>query len=204
MSQKSNAPSRQVRRTRSWIFDALMLLMEEKPWHKITVSGITQKAGIARQTFYRNYGSKEDIAIEYLTNTMHTSLLKIEQAAPKNGRNTIVFDFNYAYMLKHRDRLKKILSVPQIENYIFGETQKLPFELLEQYRDSLSPDEYLTARYTLCYGITGMLRSFLDWFMNDMPLPVRRMIPLLNAMAVHNTETFRNIPHIQIHIHEGP
>jgi AcrR family transcriptional regulator len=53
--QKSGSNNRQVRRTRSWISEALMLLMDEKPYDKITVSDITEKAGIARQTFYRNY-----------------------------------------------------------------------------------------------------------------------------------------------------
>ena len=47
--------------TRECIEAALVLLMEEKPYERITVTDITRKAGVSRTAYYRNYASKEDI-----------------------------------------------------------------------------------------------------------------------------------------------
>ncbi len=40
---------------------ALVDLMAEKPFEKITVTELVLKSGVSRQSFYRNYESKEDI-----------------------------------------------------------------------------------------------------------------------------------------------
>ncbi len=53
-----------VRRTRAWLYEALLILSREMEYKKITVSALTKKAGVARQTFYRNYDSIDDILIE--------------------------------------------------------------------------------------------------------------------------------------------
>ena len=47
------------------IFTALILLMEQKDYHQITITDIAKKAGVSRMTYYRTYSSKEDILIQY-------------------------------------------------------------------------------------------------------------------------------------------
>ena len=47
------------------IFTALIQLMQ-KEFHNITITEITEKAGVSRMSYYRNYSSKEDILIKYL------------------------------------------------------------------------------------------------------------------------------------------
>ena len=46
---------------RECIAQALLQLIKEKPLSAITVSELTQRAGVSRMTFYRNYRSKEEI-----------------------------------------------------------------------------------------------------------------------------------------------
>lgn len=53
--------NKQVLRSREWITNALMKLMEHKPYTSITVSDIADEADVARITFYRNFDTKEDI-----------------------------------------------------------------------------------------------------------------------------------------------
>lgn len=43
------------------LFTALIMLMDQKDFKSITISEITQKAGVSRMTYYRTYSSKEDI-----------------------------------------------------------------------------------------------------------------------------------------------
>lgn len=56
---RSNQESKTL--TREYIKTALLYLMKEIPYEKITVTAIINRAGVSRAGFYRNYGSKEEV-----------------------------------------------------------------------------------------------------------------------------------------------
>ena len=202
MLQKSGKPNRQVVRTKSWIFEAIMVLMEEKPYNKITVSDITEKAGIARPTFYRNFDDKDDVIFEYLDNSINTELFNTKKTKNDGKQDSIVLTFNYKYLIKHQKNLKKILATADIENRLFREEQTFPLSLLECYKEKLTPQEYLICRYKLCYQITGSLRVLFDWFINDMSVPAENIASMLNAMNIPRSVQYRNVPNIVVQITE--
>lgn len=47
--------------------EALLKLMEKKPFNEISVSELCEKAGVARASFYRNYDSMQEILTNYLS-----------------------------------------------------------------------------------------------------------------------------------------
>lgn len=53
-------------RSKEWIFEALSMLIETKPYHEITITELIQKAGVGRSTFYRNYDVIDDVLVEKL------------------------------------------------------------------------------------------------------------------------------------------
>ena len=52
------------RMTKECLQTALITLMGQKPFDKITISEIVRKSGVSRTAFYRNYETKEDILNE--------------------------------------------------------------------------------------------------------------------------------------------
>ena len=202
MLQKSIKPNRQVERTKSWIFEAVILLMDEKPYDKITVSDICEKAGVARPTFYRNYEDKDDVIFEYLMHSCNIELLNAEKDTRNDKQDTITLLFDYKYMIKYQKNIKKILSNADIENRIFRELQKYPMSLIKHYKSKLTTHEYLVCRYKLCYQITGSLRVLFDWFVNDMPMPIENIVEMLNKMNIPKTILYRNLPSILVRIKE--
>ena len=58
----SNNESNKV--TREAIDFAMLDLLEKQDFDRITIMSIVKRAGVSRQSFYRNYTSKEDIIIE--------------------------------------------------------------------------------------------------------------------------------------------
>jgi hypothetical protein len=103
-------------------------------------------------------------------------------------------------MIKYQKNLKKILLINDIENRVTHETLEFPMSLMKHYKKKLTAQEYLICRYKLCYQITGSLRLFFDWFINDMPLPVENIVTMLNAMNVPKTIQYRNIPSIIVRL----
>ncbi|MFI3312985.1 MAG: TetR/AcrR family transcriptional regulator [Eubacteriales bacterium] len=52
---------KQSERSKQWMADALLILIKDTPYEQISITNITEKAGVSRLTFYRNFESKEDI-----------------------------------------------------------------------------------------------------------------------------------------------
>lgn len=50
-----------VRRTRDALGDALVALIQEKPFNAITVQDVLDRAGVGRSTFYEHFTNKDDL-----------------------------------------------------------------------------------------------------------------------------------------------
>jgi AcrR family transcriptional regulator len=202
---KEIAHNKKTNLTRSWIFESLMLLMDKKPYGKITVSDITQKAGIARQTFYRSYANKDAVLFEYFRGMVNADLLKIENII-KGSPDTIVLMYNYAYMCTQRERIKKILVCCNFLTDFVSKfalaVDELLVPIIESYRGAFSPEDFLLFRYKLKHDITGCFQVFHDWFLNDSPLPVEQIVSMLNSMNAFKIGRRRNIPNILVRINE--
>jgi hypothetical protein len=135
-------------------------------------------------------------------NSMKVEPLQIDDGKRGSSQNNIVLIFNYQYMIEHRDSLKKLLSIADITQRIYRETQEFLLVLLEQYKNSMTENGYWICRYKLCYQTSGCLRVLFDWFINDMPLPLSNMVSMLNAINIPKTTQYRNIPNIVVCIVE--
>jgi AcrR family transcriptional regulator len=87
MSAKSTPTrktDRRVRRTRNALGDALMALMQERPFESITVQDILDRAQIGRSTFYAHYRDKDDLFlsdVEDFLEMMSNQLLRQREAS---------------------------------------------------------------------------------------------------------------------------
>jgi len=57
------APNRQVLRSKQMLQDSLFDLLQSKPYKRISISEITDHAGLARSTFYAHFETKDDLLI---------------------------------------------------------------------------------------------------------------------------------------------
>lgn len=65
MSQKNKLDPR-VQRSRQWMQTALLELINEKEYEKISITDITDRAGLSRPTFYLHYSSKDELLMDHL------------------------------------------------------------------------------------------------------------------------------------------
>ncbi|HET9592181.1 MAG TPA: helix-turn-helix domain-containing protein [Solirubrobacterales bacterium] len=70
-----------ARHQRSRIVHALALEVSEKGYRAVTVADIVKRAGIARNTFYENFGSKEDCFLAAQQFAMSAALSQVVEAA---------------------------------------------------------------------------------------------------------------------------
>lgn len=54
---------RRVRRSRQQLHEALVALILERGWDRVTVQAVCDKAGVGRSTFYVHFADKEDLLV---------------------------------------------------------------------------------------------------------------------------------------------
>ncbi|MGW0357525.1 MULTISPECIES: TetR/AcrR family transcriptional regulator [Nocardia] len=67
---------RRVRRTRSTLHRALIELMIERPYDRITVQDILDRADVGRSTFYAHFRSKDDLLVVSGTEFLRAALAR--------------------------------------------------------------------------------------------------------------------------------
>ena len=89
------AENAQSKRSKKWISDALTELMRKKPFDEITVKDITDKAGVARLTFYRHFETKEEVLNYRFQELFSEYLSTLENTEAKNLLEALTICFTY-------------------------------------------------------------------------------------------------------------
>ena len=104
---------------KDYITEALFLLMYKKDYKTITITDITNKAGINRITFYRNFNSKDEIINKYLEKSFNEWGKEWEES----GDSKSLYKSNLQFFLI--DYLVKILNPKQEENNIIAYSKSM-------------------------------------------------------------------------------
>lgn len=84
---------KRVLKTKKAIIDAVLELILQYDFNKITVKMVTDKANIGRKTFYLHFGCIDDVIVEY-KNSLEQELEKSVDNNFKNTKNDIHNIFN--------------------------------------------------------------------------------------------------------------
>lgn len=142
---------------KEYIFTALTVLMKQKDFHDITITEITQKAGVSRMSYYRTYTSKEDILIQYFDG-MAQQLTKKIQEQPDLTPFQLCCEF-FVFFKGH-----SVL----IDNMLKANLTKLLLEQFINYMDYLhhfvlnGKDNGLT-EYQIHYHTGGLFTLLVHW-----------------------------------------
>ena len=82
-----------VRRTRDALGDALVALMQEKPFDTITVQDVLDRAHVSRSTFYSHYSDKDDLLMSDADEFFQALSMALSQHGDKSDRVFPVQEF---------------------------------------------------------------------------------------------------------------
>lgn len=142
-------------RVRTALTDSLLGLLEEKRFSEITVTEIVKNSGVSRQSYYRNFDSKESI-IESIFAKIHAEA--IERAMERNVDN-----FGFDLVLSILEVLHKHQSeiIVLNENGFAGTNLAIVNEYLEQALGSMPHDSI--NRYLLSMLAGSLYSVMLQW-----------------------------------------
>lgn len=88
-----------IKGSASYIIESLFIILQEKPFKSISIGEITNKAGVHRTTFYRNFSDKEEVIKQFYKCFLREYLDKLLHNNPATAQEYLeVFaDSCYAY-----------------------------------------------------------------------------------------------------------
>lgn len=141
---------------RQSIVNALIELMNDKEYAAITITEITQKAGVSRMTYYRNYSCKEDILRKFMEDVGDDIHAKIVQGELHKDA------YQYYYTLFDTLGRYATLGNAAMEAGLDG----LILDCISRNMDLTfpgTPAQRDTDRYLLRYHAGAFFHVFMEW-----------------------------------------
>ena len=138
---------------------ALLELMLEKDYTKISIGEIAKKAGVDRSSYYRHFKSKEDIISFFFDMVLkeslegYTNLSSIDFTLYIHSIYTAFFNYKKEILLIHHANLSSLLLDVLSKRFQFSEIAK---------------DFPLSKQYELSYIIGGIYNNLIFWMSRDM------------------------------------
>ncbi|MGV9839679.1 TetR/AcrR family transcriptional regulator [Nocardia niigatensis] len=155
---------RRVRRTRMALHRALIELMQDQPYARITVQDIIDRADVGRSTFYAHYRDKDDLllisCIEHVRGEISAQLARYPGEPPPLAPVEILFRLIAA----HPDVYRPLIG-QRANAIVLRSIRQMYAELLaEHLGPRLGPDPVAAGAIVtfLSWGLYGLLESVMD------------------------------------------
>lgn len=162
MTNKYNTEQNKI--TKESIFGALMSLMEKKDFKNVSITEVSQKAGVSRMAFYRSYNIKEDIIATYIDELFQEYSKEIfGKKIVDNFDNLRLY---FSYFRKHETLISNLIKSNLINMLL--EKCIASFYTLSQdvaCNKSYSPEKQ---KFWIQYIAGGLYNILIEWAKNGM------------------------------------
>ena len=178
---------RRIQRTRQLLQDALISLILEKGYDKITVQHIIDEANVGRSTFYAHYLDKDDLmasSVEKLREELHQHMVGADNGDEQDAAIASLALFRHT---KEQHHLYKAMIggrgidivTKAIHDTLTSQAQAY-FEQIERKSGPLTIPMPVMTTY-----LAGTLQTLLTWWLdNDMPYSPERMNEMFVQLAM--------------------
>ncbi|AYD39433.1 TetR/AcrR family transcriptional regulator [Clostridium fermenticellae] len=171
-------------RIASYITQALLILMRSEPYAKITIAGITERAGVDRTTYYRHFSSKEEIISKYLDSIMQEFLDVYQKSGSTDFTQYILTIFRTIYL--HKDNLLLIHRTGQ--SYLLLNVLSKRF-LFDEFTKNATVEK----QYEISYTIGGIYNNCILWFSRGMKETPEQMSKIAQSFKTEESLTMLNV-----------
>lgn len=174
--------------SREWLVNALLAMMKTKPYSKITIKDICQKADLSRQTFYNFFETKDDIILFCIKRCY------LEMIDGLKSKSSLLLSDITEELIKtfheNQDLIHLILS-QNLEHLLEYELASV----IQIFAEQVNPE---TSRHPYRYGtafLTGAIaHTVIYWFKDPQPIPPEQLAELLENILSGNYYEIKNKP----------
>ena len=155
-----------VRRTRDALGDALVALMQEKPFDSITVQDVLDRAEVGRSTFYTHYSDKDDLLMSDADEFFEGISMALSAHGDKSDRVFPVKEF-FEHIVDAKQFVEALKSSGKLhENFELAQghfARGIEKRLTELPRGAAIPESERPVR---SFAHAGALLSLLTWWID--------------------------------------
>ncbi len=177
MSTKEKLDPR-VRRTRKWLQESLLSLLQKKPFSKISIAEITDQAEVSRPTFYLHYKTKEELLVDYLDGIYEEFMDDMQPFidSPSQAKMAIKL---YEQVQENSIFLNPLID-SEISNLIMERMHKYCYDVIKRLFDRMLipalPKEYEIRKEIAVASMAGSTYAMsVQWLKMGMPLSPQEM-----------------------------
>jgi AcrR family transcriptional regulator len=170
MSGNSIVPRKKIdpriHRTRERLGDALVELVQEKPFDSITVQDVLDRAGVGRSTFYVHYRDKDDLLLSDMDEFLEMMATVLSRRADASERVAPVREL-FAHVAGERRLYEALIAADRLHD--FRELAQEHFaRAIEQRLAELPRARGIAAgqRAALAHAHAGALLSLMTWWLD--------------------------------------
>ncbi len=173
-----------VRRTRDALGDALVALMQEKPFDTITVQDVLDRAKVGRSTFYAHYSDKDDLLMSDAEEFFESISMLLSVRGDQSDRVFPVREF-FSHITEAKQFVDALVSSGKMSDNM-ELAQGLFARGIERRLSELPRGQGISAaeRPAIAFAHAGALLSLLTWWIDrGMRQPPEEMDQLFHKMV---------------------
>ncbi len=179
---KSNQYAQRVQKTKYAVYEALSVLLKEKPLRQISVKELCGRAGINRSTFYNHYGSQYDVLREMgndLLADIAGELSDTKAGDPEAVERQVAQCFRSA---KDHAQLFRLLLDGSVDKTFADRLFSLP-QIETLLSEALSKSSEEEKKMTISFAIHGSCALLEEWLENGCPQSPEEEAALILRLA---------------------
>lgn len=180
MTYKHYSNKETNRLTREALCTALVLLIRERPFTKITITDLVQRAGVSRTAYYSNYSSKEEILIDLVDSLIfeiNQCLLPYTDENTGKAKEPETFIHKlFQLLLKRRDIYQTLIDA------------NFSYIILDRLNDSMISsllDQSDETMYQIYFNAGALYNVFTKWIQSGCSKTVKEMTQI--CLTIYNT-----------------
>lgn len=157
---------RRVLQTRDALGDALIHLMQEKPFDSITIQQVLDRARVGRSTFYAHFRGKEDLFLTDCENFFEMMATALTRQGDKSTRLAPVHEF-FAHVAEGRSFISSLVQSQKLQD-VFELGQGQFARGIEERLATMPATRAMNpvCRAARAHALAGSLFSLLNWWIS--------------------------------------
>ena len=178
-AQPSTAKERRTTRSRPALREALLSLLEERPFEHVTVRELTARAGVGYATFFRHYPDKEALLHDLAAHEI-SKLLAMAQPILYTVDSRASAEALCSYVWEYRKLWSALLTG--------GAAAMLKDEFVRQARqiaaERSSRHAWLPGDLSVVFSVASTVEILAWWLRQSKPPSVQRMAQILDQLVI--------------------
>ena len=155
---------RRIVRTRDRLGDALIALIQEKPFESVTVQEVLNRAGVSRSTFYQHFEDKNDLFLSDAADFLEKLSTVLSRRGDRSKRVAPVGEF-FEHVAQSRGIYSALVAANRLHDFLDLAQEYFARGIEQRFKEipassSIAPKQ----RVAMAQAHAGAMISLLTWW----------------------------------------